>query len=75
MYLGVVSRIEFFGDRNDVLFEEFEPLLLEADLIHVNVHSGNVFITTGQTLVLNTNTYLKQKFKTKTTERLSLSDM
>lgn len=56
LYLGVIARIEFFSDWDNVLFEEFEPLLLKADLVHVGVHSGDVFITTGQTLVLNTNT-------------------
>ncbi len=64
LYLGVIARIEFFSDWDNVLFEEFEPLLLKADLVHVDVHSWDVFITAGQTLVLNTNTQKRQKLHT-----------
>ena len=52
--LGKYPGIEFFRDRGDVFLEEFEPLLLEADLVHVNVHRRDVFVAAGQTLVLNT---------------------
>lgn len=55
-YLGVVSRIEFFGDGGDVLSEELEPLLLKAGLVHVDIHRRDVLVASGQTLVLYTNT-------------------
>lgn len=55
-YLWIVPRVEFFGDRDDVLSEELQPLLLKANLVHVDIHGGDVLIASGQTLVLDTNT-------------------
>lgn len=55
-YLWIVARVQFFGDRGDVLSEELQPLLLEADLVHVDIHGGDILIASGQTLVLDTNT-------------------
>ena len=47
VYLGVVTGIQFFSHRYDVVFEELEPLFLEADLVHVNVNGGHVLIASG----------------------------
>lgn len=53
-YPGVVARIEFLSDRGNIIFEELEPLLLKADLVHVDIHSWDIFITASQTLILET---------------------
>lgn len=53
MYLWVVPWIQFLRHWGDVLSQELEPLLLEADLVHVDVHGGDVLIAASQTLVLH----------------------
>lgn len=51
-YLGVVSGVELLGDWGDVVLQELQPLLFVADLVHVDVHGGDVLVAAGETLVL-----------------------
>lgn len=55
-YLGVVAWVEFLRHWGDVLSQELEPLFLKANLVHVDVHSGDVLIAAGKTLVLQFRT-------------------
>lgn len=49
---GVVTRVQLLCHGGDVLHQELVPLPLEGDLVHVDVNSGHVFITTLDTGVL-----------------------
>lgn len=53
LYLWVISRVEFLGDGRNVLFQELQPLLFKFNLVHVDVHSWNVLVSTSQTFILN----------------------
>ena len=43
-YIAVVSYEHFFLQGADVCVQEMEPLLLVADLLHVDVPSGHILV-------------------------------
>lgn len=51
-YLWEVSGVQLLRDGGDVVLQELEPLLLEADLVHVDVHGRHVLVAAGEPLVL-----------------------